>query len=338
MTASENSVKNENKSENEPTTHTYTLSDGSVRTWVDNRTPEEQRAESDERRKKWREENPKQAAENRLRSSNLSKYRESGVLNQEVPHDYLHQQSYEQRLAKAEALNGCQFKDSPPYKSKAWGEPMDRVLHDKNDGFANLCDGQIATLSRLNGFVTFLSIMQFICVVLAILVFPITGPLWISPVLLLLAIGMNYFKNVVEPYDQFVFERHNGLIKTPHNWWRRAFYIPFEDIECYDGGVVKSARGGGARSTAKFRCMKTPKRYYLTTPQFILRFGGLRQVTWASYLAFMDTSQPVLPRLHQSIEYYYSIDKNALLTAPFPEVMKQYLDADDIQVNREDVW
>ncbi|GAA0820425.1 hypothetical protein GCM10009111_25850 [Colwellia asteriadis] len=312
-----------------------TLSDGSY--YYDNRTDEEMSAAAAEIMKDWDKENPEEAAAIDLRIDNKYKYRKLGVYHQEIPKDYLHQQSYEARLAKAETLNGCKFKASRPYKSKAWGEPMDRVLHDKDDGFGNLCDGQIATLGRLNGFVTSLLILQFFAVLFALFL-PIIDLLWVSPLLLLLAIGMNYFKNVVECYDQFVFERHTGLVKTPHNWFRRSFYIPYEDIECYDGGTVKSARGGGARETAKIRCLKTPKRYYLFAPQYILRFGGLDQGGWAGYLEFMDINTPVNPNLHRSIEYYYTIDKNALETGPFPAVMKQYLDPDDKQVNREHVW
>ena len=312
------------------------LSDGSY--YYDNRTNEEMLAEGEIGLEEWRKENPEEVAEIKLHTDNEFKYRDSGVFYQELAKDYLHQQSYEQRLAKAEALNGCKFKPSPPYKSKAWGEPMDRALHDIKDGFANLCDGQTATMGRLNGFMTMLLILQFSCIVLAILVFPIIKPLWVSPILLLAAAGMFRLMFKVAHYDQFVFNRHTGLIKTPHNWWRRSFYIPYEDLECYDGGVVKSARGGGARSTAKFRCMKTPKRYYLKTPEFIARFGGVDQGCWAAYLAFMDTSIPVSPLLHKSIEHYYRIDKNALETEAFPEVMKQYIDPDDIQINREHVW
>ena len=311
------------------------LSDGSYS--YDNRTNEEMLADAEIRSKIWRKENPEIAAEIKLHTDNEFKYRDSGVFYQELAKDYLHQQSYEQRLAKAEALNGCKFKPSPPYKSKAWGEPMDRTLHNINDGFANLCDGQTATMGRLNGFMTMFFIFIFFAVLFAFFSL-FNGNLWLTPVLLLLAAGMFRLMFKVAHYDQFVFNRHTGLIKTPHNWWRRSFYTPYEDLECYDGGVVKSARGGGARSTAKFRCMKTPKRYYLKTPEFIARFGGVRQGTWAAYLAFMDTSIPINPDLHKSIEHYYRIDKNALETEVFPEVMKQYIDPEDVQINREHVW
>ncbi|WP_448565322.1 hypothetical protein [Thalassotalea ganghwensis] len=84
--------------------------------------------------------------------------------------------------------------------------------------------------------------------------------------------------------------------------------------------------------------MKTPKRFYLKTPEFILRMGGLSQPCWAGYYEFMDITKPVNDHLHESIEYYYSIDRNALETGPFPEEMKPYLDAEDGQVNREEVW
>jgi len=41
---------------------------------------------------------------------------------------------------------------------------------------------------------------------------------------------------------------------------------------------------------------------------------------------------------HKSIEDYYQRDKNALENASFPEEMKQYIDPDDVQVNKEHVW
>lgn len=331
-----NEIDEENSDNETPPGKKVMLSDGSY--YYDNRTKEEKLAQADEVMKDWDKENPEEAAEIDLRIKNKRKYKTSGIYYQEVAKDYLHQQSYEARLAKAEALNGCKFKASRPYKSKAWGEPMGRVLHDKRGGFGNLCDGQIATLGRLNGFVTSLFILQILSLISAVCIVPFVAPLWVIPLLFLLMIGMNYFKNVVRCYDQFVFERHTGLIKTPHNWFRRSFYIPYEDIECYDGGTVKSARGGGARETAKIRCLKTPKRFYLFTPQFILRFGGLDQGGWAGYLEFMDIDTPVNSCLHKSIEYYYSVDKNPLETGPFPEVMKQYFDPDDVQVNRENVW
>ena len=180
--------------------------------------------------------------------------------------------------------------------------------------------------------------MQFLGVILAVFFFPIFEPLWMGLVCLIFVVELGFLHRAVKPYDQFVFNRHTGLVKAPHNWWRRSFYIPYEDIECYDGGIVRSTRGGGARGTSKFRCLKTPKRYYLKTPEFISRFGGIHQNTWAAYLEFMDISIPINKRLHKSIEHYYTCDKNTLETGPFPEVMKQCLDAEDKQINRREVW
>ncbi|REL26653.1 hypothetical protein DXX93_08715 [Thalassotalea euphylliae] len=346
MTNPDNNQTTDNEQllpENQPKGEKIMRDDGTY--FYDYRTEEEILADADKLLAKFREENPEEAAETRRRGKNRRKYRKAGVYTQNIPKGYLHQQSYEQRLAKAEALNGCKFKDSPPYKSKAWGEPMDRVLHDKDDSFGNRCDGKIAIMGRLNGFVTYSYIIQGFSFLFS-LIFIIAGistgdfiDYWTrSGVAVLLFIAMTYIRRALRPYDQFIFNRHTGLVRTPHNWWRRSFYIPYEDIECYHGGVVKSARGGGARESAKFRCMKTPKRFYLKTPEFIAQFGGIDQGSWAGYLAFMDTSIPVNENLHESIEYYYTLDKNALETEPFPEEIKPYLDPDDKQVNREHVW
>jgi hypothetical protein len=55
-------------------------------------------------------------------------------------------------------------------------------------------------------------------------------------------------------------------------------------------------------------------------------------------LGLKDSVQDVDKMLNLSIEHYLTIDKNALETGPFPEVMKVYLDPEDKQVNRLDVW
>ncbi|REL26660.1 hypothetical protein DXX93_08750 [Thalassotalea euphylliae] len=346
MTTSDNNQTTDNEQllpENEPKGEKIMLSDGSH--FYYNETKEERDRHLEERLRKWREENPEEAAEIRRRGKNRKRYILEKKYFKELPKDYLHKQSYAQRLAKAEALNGCKFRDSPPYKSKAWGEPMDRVLHEKRDSFRSRCDGKIAIMGRLNGFVTYSYIIQWFSFWLGLMYIiaglttgNIIGYWPLSGIATLLFIAMIYVRRFLEPFDQFIFNRHTGLVRTPHNWWRRSFYIPYEDIECYHGGVVKSARGGGARESAKFRCMKTPKRFYLKTPEFIARFGGISQGQWAGYLAFMDTSIPVNENLHESIEYYYTLDKNALETGPFPEEIKPYLDPDDKQVNREHVW
>ena len=302
---------------------------------IDTRSYEQFRTQLDARLKKWSEENPEESAAIDLRIDNNRKYKDSGIYYEPLSKDYLHNHSYQQRLAKAEALNGCKFKDSPELNSKRW-QKIDKVFYDKDTGFRNLCDGKIATMGRLNGFTTYTLVIQVPSCLFGLTSF-FDGHAW-TGILLPIFFSMFFVRKWLKPYDQFVFDRHLGLVKTPHNWWRRSFYIPPEDLECYDGGEIKSARGGGSRSTAKFRCMKTPKRFYLKTPEFISRFGGVDQGCWAGYLEFMDITIPINPQLHKSIEHYYTIDKNALETGPFPEEMKKYIDPDDKQVNREHVW
>ncbi len=56
------------------------------------------------------------------------------------------------------------------------------------------------------------------------------------------------------------------------------------------------------------------------------------------HLGLKDSVQDVDKMLNLSIEHYFTIDKNVLETGPFPEVMKVYLDPEDKQVNRLEVW
>jgi hypothetical protein len=98
----------------------------------------------EKRREKWRIDNPERANELDERSKNRRKYSSSGVYYEKLPKNYLHNESYEIRLAKAEALNGCKFRPAREYKSKRWGYPVNREQRNNGDGHANNCDGQSA--------------------------------------------------------------------------------------------------------------------------------------------------------------------------------------------------
>ncbi|KZN75559.1 hypothetical protein N481_26485, partial [Pseudoalteromonas luteoviolacea S4047-1] len=136
--------------------------------------------------------------------------------------------------------------------------------------------------------------------------------------------------------DKIEFNRHTGLVRMPFSFLRRRFYVPIEDIELCEGPVVQAARGGGEMATGSLVLTKYPKRYWFRPT--ITVFGGMEQEHWASIVRFMDISQPIHEDIHRTIEDHFRDNKNAMGTGPFPESMKKYLDAEDKQVNRRDVW
>ncbi len=52
----------------------------------------------------------------------------------------------------------------------------------------------------------------------------------------------------------------------------------------------------------------------------------------------MDTSEAVNDSMYEYIEYYYRIDTNVAGDGSFPEELKAYIDPDDNQVNKWEVW
>ncbi|KZN77041.1 hypothetical protein N481_26340, partial [Pseudoalteromonas luteoviolacea S4047-1] len=136
--------------------------------------------------------------------------------------------------------------------------------------------------------------------------------------------------------DKIEFNRHTGLVRMPFSFLRRRFYVPIEDIELCEGPVVQAARGGGEMATGSLVLTKYPKRYWFRPT--ITVFGGMEQEHWASIVRFMDISQPIHRHIHRTIEDHFRDNKNAMGTGSFPESMKKYLDAEDKQINRFEVW
>lgn len=284
-------------------------------------------------------ENLTDSQKNQLRNDRI--YRRRVGYYTKLPTPYLHNDDYKTRLTKAEALNGCKFKDAKPYSSKRWGEPMSHNYKDEIGrfrGLAGLGDGKIAVKEFGCGFRIVLLIVQVFLFVVSFVVMIEDGFLIGLAVLLGAVFGLYWLRQRLFYFDVFIFNRHTGLVRTPHKWWRRSFYIPHEDLDCYDGGVVKSARGGAAHFVAKVRVKKIPKRFYLVTPQYLLSYGGLSQLTWASYMAFMDHTKPIEQVLYESIESHYKKNQNATLSGKFPEELKQYIDPDDKQICKDEVW
>lgn len=75
-----------------------------------------------ERNRKYREEATEEEKEDFAKTDAYidrdTGYRLSGIFYEELPKDHLHNQSYKERLAKAEELNGCKFKDAKPCKDR----------------------------------------------------------------------------------------------------------------------------------------------------------------------------------------------------------------------------
>ncbi len=292
----------------------------------------------EKRREKWRIDNPERAAELDKRSKNRRKYSSSGIYHEELPKNYLHNEDYETRLAKAEALNGCKFRPAREYKSKRWGYPVKREQINSSDGHANNCDGQSTTLRRQVG-------VGFFCGITGVV-----APIWSTYQMMLGEYLFAFFLLFCWPtmmyfvykwlghWDLFEFNRHTGLVRVPRSIFRRPFYIPYEDLDCFNGTTNRGGRGGGNMGASMIRCRKIPKRFYLFAPSYNLFYGGIDQEHWSSVLAFMDITQPVDRGLKEAIELYYQQDRNAVGDGPFPEVMKIYLDPEDKQVNRFEVW
>ncbi|WP_249406614.1 hypothetical protein [Pseudoalteromonas sp. bablab_jr011] len=90
--------------------------------------------EAEVRIEEFRKNNPEKAAENRRRAENSSKYFDDRqTYEEQLPRDYLHQDSYETRFKKAEALNGCRFK-TRTFKSKRFTDEYSAELKSPNRG------------------------------------------------------------------------------------------------------------------------------------------------------------------------------------------------------------
>ncbi|HCV03248.1 MAG TPA: hypothetical protein DG048_11425, partial [Pseudoalteromonas sp.] len=86
------------------------------------------------RREEFRKNNPEIVAEIRKRTKNEIKYFDDRqTYNEQLPKDYLHKDSYETRLKKAEVLNGCSFK-TRTFKSKRFTDQYAAELESPNCG------------------------------------------------------------------------------------------------------------------------------------------------------------------------------------------------------------
>lgn len=285
--------------------------------------------------------NLERAVQLAIRYKNRRKYSASGVNREKLDRSYLHHDSYEVRKAKAEQLNGCQFKAAKvykPYKWQNWGDPLASTIKESIPYDLGFCDGKTTTLQVNLSFWAMVTIFQVVLFITAI--FNLFEQQWLMSVVygLFSILGCNYLRKKLHSLDFFQFNRHTGLVKTPHSLLRRSFYIPYEDLVCYSGTTIQGARSGGSVGTAKIRVTQVPKRFYFFTPSFILAKGGISDEHWVLIHEFMDTTKPLKMGVNEHIESCYIENRNIAGDGPFPEVMKPYLDADDKQVNRQEVW
>ena len=312
------------------------------------------------RLEEFRRDNPEKAAESRRRAENSSKYFDDRqTYTEQLPRDYLHQDSYETRLKKAEVLNGCSFK-TRTFKSKRFTDQYAAELESPNrgstlEGHWVENDGKQLAISWFGGWSNLFTALSFLLMVAAVMFFfvdlVVIGFVWgdyrwvpfaIYAPMFIVGFYMLKHRAILAHRDNFYFNRHTGLVKTPHTLFRKPFYLPYEDIVCYGANErnVGSARGGSRVFVSLMVPLKYPKHYRFTKPTFYV--GGSNRewdsLQYATAMTFMDTSIPLGTHLYQSIEHYFKIDKDITEKHGFPEELKPYLDPVDCQVNREAVW
>nr|WP_017217347.1 hypothetical protein [Pseudoalteromonas sp. NJ631] len=259
---------------------------------------------------------------------------------EDLPKDYLHNLSYKERLAKAEELNGCKFKDAKPCKDRF--APRDDF---GGVSYPSQCDGRVVSVPRspglwslrLHGLV--LGPIIGICL-LGVSMTDDSMPAWHSwlGLFLLTVFPLIMYKigNAIRIVDAIEFNRHTGLVRTPYTLFRKPFYIPIEDLEYVVGPEVKNMRGSASMQTGYLSCRKYPEHYWFGNRIGIA--GGGDAHDWSQMNRFMDTTQPINRYYYKAMEYTFKKNRNAHGNGPFPEVMKKYFDADDCQVNRMEVW
>ncbi|WP_249363922.1 hypothetical protein [Pseudoalteromonas sp. S1649] len=316
--------------------------------------------EAEVRIEEFRKNNPEEMAEIERRNENKSKYFDDReTYKAQLPRDYLHKDSYETRLKKAEALNGCSFK-TRTFKSKRFTDQYEAELESPDSGSTLEghwveSDGKQLAISWFGGWSNLFTALSFLLMVAAVMFFfvdlVVIGFVWgdyrwvpfaIYAPMFIVGFYMLKHRAILAHRDNFYFNRHTGLVKTPHTLFRKPFYLPYEDIVCYGANQrnVGSARGGSRVFVSLMVPLKYPKHYRFTKPTFYV--GGSNRdwdsLAYATAMTFMDTSIPLGTHLYQSIEHYFKIDKDITEKHGFPEELKPYLDPVDCQVNREAVW
>ncbi|MBB1436981.1 hypothetical protein H5201_22345, partial [Pseudoalteromonas sp. SG43-6] len=202
-------------------------------------------------RKSKEEKDPEIEKAERTKQRNDSIYRANSTKYRErLPRDYLHKDSYEARLKKAEALNGCGFK-TRTFKSKRFTDEYTAKLSSPDSGSTLeghwvRTDGQQLAISWFGGWSNLFTILGFGCTSLALLTFLfhifaifMNGfeYFWVMASIYVTLFGLGFFtlkhRAILSHRDKFYFNRHTGLVKTPHTLFRKPFYLPYEDIVCF---------------------------------------------------------------------------------------------------------
>ncbi|WP_462167268.1 hypothetical protein [Pseudoalteromonas sp. GB43] len=177
----------------------------------------------------FRRDNPEKAAENRRRAENSCRYRKnSQTYNEQLPRDYLHQDSYETRLKKAEALNGCSFK-TRTFKSKRFTDQYAAELESPNrgstlEGHWVENDGKQLAISWFGGWSNLFTALGFFFETLAFMVFLFHvyaliangfEYFWVMASIYVTLFGLGYFtlkhRAILAHRDNFYFNRHTVL-------------------------------------------------------------------------------------------------------------------------------
>ncbi|MCG9758825.1 hypothetical protein L1D50_06860 [Pseudoalteromonas sp. Isolate6] len=289
----------------------------------------------------------KGATEEEKREAELEAYSDrrvgyclSEAYYEDLTKDHLHNLSYEERLAKAEELNGCKFKDAKPCKDAF--APRDDF---SGSSYPSQCDGQVVSVPRSPGLwsLRLHGLVLGPIIGVCLLVVSMTDdslPVWHSwlGLFLLTLFPLIVYKigNAIRIVDAIEFNRHTGLVRTPYTLFRKPFYIPIEDLEFVVGPEIKNMRGSASMQTGYLSCRKYPEHYWFGNRIGIAGGGDVHD--WSQMNRFMDITQPVDRYYYKAMEYTFKKNRNAHGNGPFPEVMKKYFDADDCQINRMEVW
>ncbi|PAY01998.1 hypothetical protein CKO50_07235 [Pseudoalteromonas sp. HM-SA03] len=289
----------------------------------------------------------KGATEEEKREAELEAYSDrrvgyclSEAYYEDLTKDHLHNLSYEERLAKAEELNGCKFKEAKPCKDAF--APRDAF---SGSSYPSQCDGQVVSVPRSPGLwsLRLHGLVLGPIIGVCLLVVSMTDdslPVWHSWLglflLTLFPLIMYKIGNAIRIVDAIEFNRHTGLVRTPYTLFRKPFYIPIEDLEFVVGPEIKNMRGSASMQTGYLSCRKYPDHYWFGNRIGIAGGGDVHD--WSQMNRFMDITQPVDRYYYKAMEYTFKKNSNAHGNGPFPEVMKKYFDIDNCQINRMDVW
>ncbi|WP_462167270.1 hypothetical protein [Pseudoalteromonas sp. GB43] len=184
--------------------------------------------EAEVRIEEFRKNNPEEMAEIERRNENKSKYFDDReTYKAQLPRDYLHKDSYETRLKKAEALNGCSFK-TRTFKSKRFTDQYEAELESPDSGSTLEghwveSDGKQLAISWFGGWSNLFTALSFLLMVAAVMFFfvdlVVIGFVWgdyrwvpfaIYAPMFIVGFYMLKHRAILAHRDNFYFNRHTG--------------------------------------------------------------------------------------------------------------------------------